>query len=285
MNLLHYTDGDALLSILKNQELWLTHIKYMTDSSEYINGAMVMKDKVAAIDDDSEYADFVGTLKTEWDTADNLGLYVCSFSSIPDLASQWRTYGHYAVEFDSDFVEGYCHGVDSLYECIYSKEKKEKSARIYSNEIHECYLAFKEVQARKPVKSFASFLKTKNMNTTVKKVLYEAARFKSESYTAEREWRLIVSENDKSIHSVTSERKPFELKFRCRSGLIMPYTLLKFPAEAIKKIWIGPMPGKDVQDLAENTIEMLLKEYSADPNNEFSRLKQLPVVEKSKVPY
>ena len=34
----HYTDINGFLGIIKNQEFWVSHIKYMNDSAEYTDG-------------------------------------------------------------------------------------------------------------------------------------------------------------------------------------------------------------------------------------------------------
>ena len=38
MSIHHYTNIDAVKSIIENQELWLTHARYMNDSDELLHG-------------------------------------------------------------------------------------------------------------------------------------------------------------------------------------------------------------------------------------------------------
>ena len=40
----HYTDMNGFISIMQNKELWLTHIRFMNDRKEYLEGRELCKD-------------------------------------------------------------------------------------------------------------------------------------------------------------------------------------------------------------------------------------------------
>lgn len=52
--LYHYTDHNGLIGIIKNWELWHTHIAYLNDASEYGFAEALMNDALRAIKNNSE---------------------------------------------------------------------------------------------------------------------------------------------------------------------------------------------------------------------------------------
>ena len=108
----HYTDGAALLGILKEKELWCTHIAYLNDSKEWIHSGDLIHKALASIQEDSsstdrakEYVEVAfrqisydgsgGSLPFEplvGPDQEIPGIFVASFSRRDDDLGMWRGY-------------------------------------------------------------------------------------------------------------------------------------------------------------------------------------------------
>ncbi|HBM2999102.1 TPA: hypothetical protein LVL78_005483, partial [Klebsiella michiganensis] len=109
----HYTDLYAAKSITENAEVWLTDYRYLNDKEEFLKGHEVLLDALVEYQDDKgKYPkDFIDDIanavafirKNSFQELGRNNIFVSSFSRIPDLLNQWRSYGMYCLELDEDF--------------------------------------------------------------------------------------------------------------------------------------------------------------------------------------
>ncbi|MBD9562967.1 DUF2971 domain-containing protein [Pseudomonas sp. PDM09] len=232
MQLFHYTDAAAVQSILTNGKMWLTDLRFLNDSEEMNHGLEhileELKNPSATARISPEYVEaassFIGdNLSFDFgDFSASPQIFVCSFSQSGDLLSQWRAYGSYAIEFDGELISSNKSG------CLY--DSKEKKSRAFTSvvdtlrEVGRSHRANPHGMGEDGMAAYAELIKT-------------AATFKHQSFEEEREVRMIrgVDFDDS-----------FEVKFRPRGNILIPYIEVEVPFESIKAVHIGPMPNQEV---------------------------------------
>ncbi|MEG0969258.1 MAG: hypothetical protein RSG92_28260, partial [Pseudomonas sp.] len=106
-SLYHYTDVNAVRSILEKRQLWLSDIRFLNDSQEMNDGSRFVLDAlddllpVPGMDKDC-FDNAKERLREAFDDhisfdIDDEPTFVCSFSEAGNQLSQWRAYGKYAV--------------------------------------------------------------------------------------------------------------------------------------------------------------------------------------------
>lgn len=99
MYLYHYTDTNSVYSILKNQKIWLTDIRFLNDSQELHDGLKILsqqlKNPMPGIFTVHEYKDkAINYIRTKFEENVSFGtdeepIFIFSLSSRKDLLSQW----------------------------------------------------------------------------------------------------------------------------------------------------------------------------------------------------
>ncbi|PTP39364.1 hypothetical protein CWO07_02005 [Vibrio splendidus] len=234
-SLFHYTDLNALISILKNHQLWLTDSLYLNDSEEMFDGVKILTDSIHSDD----FSVITPEIKTDIsDAIDRIKSrnipphYIASFSEQSDLLSQWRAYGMFCIEFDSSKINN--------IQCAYSS--KDKSEVAY-NSINNCNEAIQ-------------LYKMQGANFFAKRTLYleliiASLRMKNEGFSEEKEHRMIVS--------VEGQDRAKKVQFRASNNIVVPYIAWDFDPKAIKAIHIGPVKDKALSRLS---IENMLRHLS-----------------------
>ncbi|PMZ74886.1 DUF2971 domain-containing protein [Pseudomonas sp. FW305-70] len=268
-SLFHYTDVGAVKSILENREFWLTDIRFLNDSQELNDGVVFILDALSELKKGAESGDSfilqaINELSFAFDShmsdwIDNQPTFVCSFSESVDQLSQWRAYGSYAIEFDSDLLLGDVE----LFDCVYDRELKIKiAAEDVSQSVQGLARDFKEFGDEIQEDSLI------HLSTLVR----TASTFKDKNFYEEHEVRCAI---DLSIPSS-------DLKFRQRGSLLIPYTTVKFAFECIKAIHIGPMRD---QDLAYTAMKAFVSNIEHEGLKQgWGNSRQIKVV-KSNIPY
>lgn len=240
--LIHYTNLQSLYKIITNRTLHLTKFNYLNDRTELIAGLELICD--IARNEILPNADLVvGDRKTVLEQViDELEIqhfnaplpdtfaFLVSFSGAPDLLSQWRAYGNYAIEFDNEHFDG--NGSDfNMKSCLYEDEKKKDRARKI--------LKSKVSQIRKESRNLES-----DVEELRKDILMEALAFKHESFKEESETRYIQLREKKNVF------------YKPKNNILIPYLEFPFSLAAIRKIHIGPIVNKE---LARTSMESFLK--------------------------
>ncbi|OAN13328.1 hypothetical protein A3K86_16890 [Photobacterium jeanii] len=274
MRLFHYTSLSALLSVVRNQSVWLTDIRYLNDSKELHDGierlvadvSYAQTDMFTNFDYHDKASNFVVKALTdfaEFGSSED-PLFVFSLSSQWDCLSQWRAYGSYAIEFHHDVLSS---ELGEIKQCIYSNETKNKiSRKEVSASISDISADMGKNHGCQSVDSLDSITSLINI----------AATFKHNGFSEENEQRIILSS------SVSSESYPSNVKFRNRGELLIPYIEKEISLDSIKSITVGPIKDQELayQAMCE-FIDGINKNWQFESNNTEFEIQ----VKKSKIPY
>jgi hypothetical protein len=266
MSLYHYTDIQAVHSILDKKKIWLTDIRFLNDKKELLEGLKLLNETLLnEVSSDLQFAEQaakqirLSLTNIEAPNNDLNPLYVFSLSTEIDLLSQWRAYGSYALEFDEELLHQH---LNMLYPCLYSLDEKiEHSAS----------------EVEKSIKDIATEMEANNGSLgpngydSMINLMHDAARFKHEGFKEEKECRVIVPQDDK-----------YEVKFRPRKGMLIPYIEVEIPLDCIKSIQLGPMQD---QELAFISIRDFAAQIERKWHEETSNNDYCLQIEKSLIPY
>lgn len=272
MQLFHYTDVQAVKSILESESLRLTDVRYLNDSEEMHNGISTiidhLKHEVQADRERHEYfslaAEYIeeGLVGKAGYGIENRPVFICSFSQAGDLLSQWRAYGSYAIEFAANQIP------HELSACLYDDFEKTPHASLAaltSLQVISDDMLKNDGHLDQP--SYEAF----------STIVGLAATYKHESFSEESEVRIIVG------HDVNPEIEDgLDVKFRARGDMLIPYVELKFPLESIRAIHVGPMRD---QELAYISLKAFVDKLNLDRfviDNDY--LHDIEVI-KSSIPY
>lgn len=269
-SLFHFTDAQAVYSILLNKSIWLTDLRFLNDSRELYDGVDTFSKSLEKpqhglftnYDYKKESTEY---LKKAFSDTVSFGIneepiFVFSLSRIGNLLSQWRAYGSYAIEFNERILR---EEVSTLRECIYSqKEKKEMAKYAVAGALAEISQEMGENEGRAGVASLNS----------LSKIMELAATFKDEGFSEEQEVRIVAQavEGDESI------------KFRHKCNKLIPYLEMKISLDFIKAIHIGPM-GE--QELAFTSMAAFVRKIEKDWQIDSSNIEYELSVNKSSIPY
>ncbi|WP_368149935.1 DUF2971 domain-containing protein [Aeromonas sp. R2-4] len=271
MKLFHYTDLNALISILQRQEIWLTDIRYLNDERELHEGLEKIRDILKSIRSenlmDQDYSskaisflDNVLREHTEFIYVDD-SIFVFSLSNQPDSLSQWRAYGKYAIEFD---VQELSTQIGDIQKCS------------YKNSLHEKNLLEKITSA---ISGTAEDMTTndgcvhKGMDIA-SQLISLAATIKHSGFEDERESRIILSTGEYGC-----ERK---INYRTRGDVLIPYISLPISLDCIKSVTVGPLRE---QDMAFNSLYEFIKRIEYSYQSETGNLEFEIDVLKSQIPF
>lgn len=245
MSLFHYTDAYAAMSILEKQQIWMTDIRFLNDSQEFHDGVGFVQRAIGKIATDDQRPHMITA--RQYLNGLNIELFVrelkqkpkflCSFSQVGDLLSQWRSYGDYAVEFDRLELSKYLN----LFDCVYSEEQKHKQADEKVGEIFANFASGARAHAI-PERGSVEFAQDK--------LVSQCLIFKSTYFDEEREVR----------STVTKETFSEDINYRVKGGILIPYVPYEFPLYCIKSIHIGPMAN---QQLAKESMQMFIDQLLA----------------------
>ena len=253
-SLQHYTNEAGILGILEHGKIWLTDIRYMNDSSEYLDGIRTagdilfelhsyMYDEGKLVDPtDAHVAEILqqaGEIIASNESSKYESTYVFCLSEKLDDLSQWRAYGGANSSFSIGFSRRILQQVardtpESIFSrCVYRFQEKFDVIRSLVNQFRERYKGENH--------SFAMELATQ-----IDAII---PFFKHESFAAENEFRLIIRRTDQ------------ELKFRAGRSSPIPFIEKSFtdfddrPKKGLDQIWLGPNPYISVANKKERWIQ------------------------------
>lgn len=271
MRLFHYTDVNAVKSIIENGRMWLTDSRFLNDSQE-------MHDGVERIINFLEHQKKHFSHKHEClelaagYLAQDLGLgpyfkserrpvYVCSFSEQGDLLSQWRAYGSYAIEFESEDIPLH------VKPCIYDVDEKNTQASYGALDALEVVADEMKDDGLCGAPSFEA----------VADLVSLAATFKDSSFSEEREVRLVLGHDKDPMFN-----QRLKVLFRTKGNYLIPYVEQEIPVKAIKAIHVGPMRD---QELAYISMSAFLQSQSLSSSIYAGSEQHCVEVIKSAIPY
>jgi len=222
MHYFHYTDINAVYSILKNRKLWLTDLRYMNDSSElrdgisYLERALDAPYEAGLLDIDGIGAAIqfmrreLNAFQEAFDSEEPL--FVISLSSRDDMLSQWRAYGKYSLRLDADVLSD---SDITIVPCVYGHGPKDFYARKAMTAALK-NIAKVQCEYCQSIDEFTNLIDL-------------AATFKNQGFEEESEARIIVKGNDSKV------------QYRPRGNMLVPYIELPIPPAAITGVRVGPI--------------------------------------------
>lgn len=267
MSLYHYTNAQAVHSILQHKKIWLTDIRFLNDEKELHDGVETFLDVLKEMSNESishkEYTNnAVEYIQSSLSDSVSFGIdeepiYVFSLGRSRDCLSQWRAYGNYALEFNENFL----HESLTVHECIYNVDEKRKIAKkalIESIEkICEDMTGQEGCIGPDSIDSIISLIE-------------KAATFKHDGFIEEREMRGLVNSDDNDI------------RYRMRENILIPYIEIEITLDCIKRIHIGPIRD---QELAYASMSSFVQKIEREWQVESGNIEYCLQVERSSIPY
>jgi hypothetical protein len=214
--LYHYTDLGGLQGILQNDDLWLTHSRYLNDDEEITHGYRIVKTVIEEEQNKpkltKERQKFLAGLFELVKEPSEEGVYICSFCLDDNLLSQWRGYGAngmgVSLKFDPSGFS-YITGGDSpknglmrLWKVFYPADTQKEIIRQAINFGFKQKVKTVQEKADKAAYAIQFFIPT----------------FKNAGFVEEKECRLIFTPSpDFAGHP----------RFRVARGMLIPYYSLK----------------------------------------------------------
>lgn len=288
----HYCSVDTFLNIIRNHTLRLSDLCKSTDRSElkslldavqeeimsqYRNNYDILDSVIFGMDINEAFSFMLERLISNMkNNTDQMLLGVC-FSEQGDLLEQWREYADkgtgMAIGFDVGWFERLCeNNMFKFSRVIYGyKEQNMDIVKEYATSIYdEMLIAMIEGNSKDIINN--SYGATYMMELDRKCIYQESIFIKKDEYQNEREWRLIVNDEDtyKSYDAwceyynwkkneleedggIMCKLIPNGMEFMVRNGKIIPYLDLKYDLDEnnlpIKKIVIGPNCKVDELDI------------------------------------
>nr|MBP3281477.1 DUF2971 domain-containing protein [Treponema sp.] len=230
--LYHYTNGTAFLSIVKNKQMWASHIRFMND----------LKEEILAIELLSKYIEKNSNLTTynipavidnakKFFTAENTEkeVFILSFSECKDDLNQWRGYANvppsYSIGFDvtkmttEEEIETDASEIKEFINTPWaSDERKEKlfiAPCFYDSVEHESLIDEIINDSIKHLKSADIDNVKKEValgKEIAKRLIFYSPLIKHEMSAKEKEWRIIIV-YEKSVKSASIDKKALEEKY------------------------------------------------------------------------
>ncbi len=293
--LYHYTTIEGLLGIVESGSLRASHIRYLNDQTEFKNAFehdyldVLIKSLEPQADEDGVAALYNSMLPT----MDTFDTFLISFTDDEgvsskddgsgDRLSQWRAYsngcGGLSLGFAGNaLVEGWAtcalqkaRGGSWLFRCIYGVNDKQGVVRQIGTKRFEDLQRLKnegikqfvnENHRRPDQEELSEIIRPvviKILATSYGDYFLQAARFKDEAFSEEREWRIVFhAVRDMVLNVHRAEPDTRIVKFRPGKFGVTPY--IDFPLNLktnnpLHRIVVGPCPHSDE---AVDAVSLLL---------------------------
>jgi len=259
MKLYHYTDAHALKSILETGQIWLTDIRYLNDSNEYIEGERIIQNvfrEKAQARADAISDEVLRRLDTVLKSSARSYTLIGSFSRGCDLLSQWRGYcpleGGYSLEFDTATLKTF--GMP-LQECVYDENHKRQVASTLFD------LACSTVASGE----------RSGLDRLYLTLWSNIAKFKNAGFAEENEVRAVVFQREQKGR----------VQFRTRGSQLVPFLPVPIAWRKLTGIYVGPCryPLENAESLRR-----FLRYLARNPNHGLSVM-SLPEVLHSSITF
>lgn len=254
----HYTSPEGLKGITENECLWATDINYLNDSSELRYIHQITKSIVKSKKDvwNARFCDSVlnycEQMNKRYDMSNRLlfahkkDVYVISFCLEQDNLSMWKCYTKtsnsmgYNIGFCKDQLVDISNAVNITYGKVIYDEYAHKQI------LNKALESFEALYA----KQNSDFARAQVMQM-VRATLDNLGVFlKHPAFCDEKEFRIILRDNVR-----IDKGGIYEIKYRIKDGVFIPYTEFHFERKVVKSIGISP---SDKQKIAEYSVERML---------------------------
>lgn len=231
--LYYYCAPETLLSLFENKCFWLTSL---TQSNDALEGRWMLREWLSKFGSGKEerLQQIGARVLVDGVLDDNLSLGVC-FSEDGDVLSQWRGYAAngsgFAVGFRRGKLEELTDEQVALSKIGYGYRDLEDVNEVIGT-LAEAFIGDAQRFRGDPAQIVqASLDPTPEKLALQRRAAMALFRVKNDAFYEEREWRLHLFERPKEIP---------ELKFRATAKGVSPYKEIKFPADAVCAIVLGP---------------------------------------------
>lgn len=276
MMIYHYTDLNAIQSVIENQAFWLTDYRFLNDKEEYIRGYEILIEAFdhfvkCPLDYSPQLIDCITcaleSIKSEEirHRLERNCFFVGSFSRSPDTLSQWRSYGMFSLGIDDEELKAVSKIPGHYYlECHYIHD--DGDAFEYAIELIEEEILPLLVDVWDDGEGhWAIDLELSSL------IDIYALSFKNSAFYDEAEVRVVVS----------CDPEDEGIKFRSKVEYLVPYIELSFTPKSIQEIMIGPVKN---QEVAHTSLAMFARKVSRKVKisgcNEYDL-----IVDTSNIPY
>ncbi|MCG7570563.1 DUF2971 domain-containing protein [Pseudoalteromonas sp. CNC9-20] len=122
----HYCGSEAFMGIVKSRQLWASDITKLNDPSEKMQGYDTIQSLVKKYSDPGSFTFFNQAIS---------GVYVCSFSKVDDLLSQWRGYADDGEGFSLGFDRDALKSIDAEASSPSSSSNPKRRSKIELREV------------------------------------------------------------------------------------------------------------------------------------------------------
>lgn len=226
--LYHYTSPAGLYGILESSSLWASNIHYLNDSKEFkqaIECAKTLFHTGIRESQSENKDDIIKRFNGQLESISQISIHVASLSENGDSLSQWRGY----CPTGGGYAAGFNHGRLSI---MAEKQGFKLLPCAYTHSEHNSLLK----PLIEPLFSVALENLDQELNYFVNKFVQIAPMIKHNSFSEEREWRL--------ISGVFATNRP-DWKVRIGRTMLIPYTEFNFGKEnesALCEVVVGPTP-------------------------------------------
>ncbi len=273
--LAHYTTTEALLSMVEKGELWFSHARFLSDTTELEYGMDVIAEAFGEREAELQDCGFADGMKYHglypikpylsdlFDKA--VSPYIFCLCEKANQLSQWRQYSvtnGYSIGFSPKGLlnlkpgaKSQTLGIEATFLCKVLYEKKQQSEvanKVIAVIVQRCgQLRAKGVTAKdKPMLDFLSVAARTIMDCVIK--------FKDNCFHEEQEWRAYrwVAEGEQSI-----------LNYRRKGDSIMPYLVVKNPdAPNLLPITLIYFSSSFDHEIRDKGLRMFFKSKGYDVN-------------------
>jgi hypothetical protein len=234
--LIHYTTGDAALSILSTGLIRASDVFSMNDVEEISYGIRVVGTRLESrphIPGEIRelFRPLEGRLNRFMETAKAWPIYSASFSTERHLASQWEAYADkgrgVAIVFNKERL---CACAQEIGECSYFPiiYDEAKQAGVADTVAHMCEAHAADLRGSKQ--------KTEYWSVAFADLAIASFRFKGKTWASENEWRLFW---------LSPRATP---KIRPREAKEVRYIEARFTPAAISEVILGPRADASMQE-------------------------------------
>jgi len=235
--LYHYTDLNGILGIFNTKSLWASNAFFLNDSSEISYGLNLSHDLFNNFYQSLKSEKAKNILKNLYDDYSGFvlssNLFLVSFCEDGDLLSQWRGYAlnsdGISLRFNLQVIRTLPQ--INLYKVVYNKDEQSKI-------VNFLFVLLEDLMDYLEKTKTKSFLHYFNYWITIFTTII--LTFKDNSFSEEKEWRLIYN------HNAVGNNKSIE--YRIRNNYILPYIKIEKLnlMNLISSILIGPSSNNQI---------------------------------------
>lgn len=241
----HYTTQKGILGIIQTKEMWATQVHFLNDKNEIYLTFSLLKQELQHQFNKAQCPDYkamMHSILTFLDEMDQGHICISSFCERGDLLSQWRGYGNqgkgYAIGFDREKLTKIANQHNFvLWPCVYDPALQKELVSYLVDSWGQKF-------------AYNKVTKEEMLTKIDVDVCQLAPILKDESFSEEKEWRL--------VSSVVADESP---RFAFREGEFSLIPYYNFPVtdpetgHCIDKIVVGPSPHVE---LAYNSLRTFL---------------------------